>query len=730
MFMKMRSNSVATKVLIPVIILLLLVVAGLSVYNTYQSTGTVRTALNDQVSWISRYGQDVYTDLLDSGLATVQVLRGLSLLALEEGMPRDELFRQMRAPLGDQESVLGTWIAFEPNGYDGQDAAFAGVEPFTSQGRFASYWYRTGGSIDAISLSEYQDEPYYSVPLETGEPYLSEPYEYQAGEEQLSLITIALPIRSNGSVVGVVGVDMDLAASQEIISSIRPLETGYTFAVTGSGIVAAHPTREIVMTEASQYFQDPEAFRTAIRDHETYTETKRAVGGQQSESLFVVAPFSIDAFDETWFFGVSVPTAVIQEQVRRAVVAGIVASAVAVLIALAILIPLLLRLTRPIRRSAAAIQSISEGAGDLTQRMQVTTNDEVGVLGASFNRFIEYQNEFIKGLKNNAEQTEGAKNEVVASAEETSASIRQIGANVESISKQMDTLDSTVNNSAAALEQTNASIQSIDSQISEQATMVEETSSSINEISASLSSTAKIAQQKIEAAEELNRTVSEGQERLSEAEQAMQSVVERLSAIEQMNAVINDIAAQTNLLSMNAAIEAAHAGESGRGFAVVAEEIRKLAGQASESSKEINESVRQISDSIERSSTTVRQSAASFTKIISEAESTGNALTEIGASVEEMSAGGEQIMRATQALNDAVTKVKDGFQEIATSSQQLLAANGELRNISGSAKYGITEINTGVQEIVEAAGNLVRISSNLDGVVSELNSQVGQFKTE
>ncbi|MFW6313800.1 MAG: HAMP domain-containing protein [Spirochaetota bacterium] len=458
--MKKITMSVTFKVVVPVVILLVLAISGQSLYTSIRSVDDLRDSLEQQVGWISSYAGVYYTRLIDSSLATTQVLHGLAQTYMERGAPREELFGAIRSPLYDQESIVGAWIAFEPNAYDGLDAEFAGVAPFNQDGNFASYWYRAGGEVGSMGLDQYRGEPFYSVPLSNGRPYLSEPYEYEAGEEVLAMITVSMPVRSGGRTVGVVGVDIDLSASQSRIETIQPLGTGYAFIVTGSGAVAAHPNRAILMTQAAQYFQNPGDFSHAVEAHEEYRETKVAVGGQQEESLFVVSPFDMPALGETWFVGVSVPTTVMREAERKSAIAAVTGAATAIVVALLVLIPVLARITRPIRESAAAIQSISEGAGDLTQRMKVTTRDEVGRLAGSFNRFIDYQNTFIGSLKQNADRTGDAKNEVVSSAEETSASVRQIGANVQSIARQVETLDTTVTGSAAALEQ-NAAVETL-----------------------------------------------------------------------------------------------------------------------------------------------------------------------------------------------------------------------------------------------------------------------------
>ncbi len=184
------------------------------------------------------------------------------------------------------------------------------------------------------------------------------------------------------------------------------------------------------------------------------------------------------------------------------------------------------------------------------------------------------------------------------------------------------------------------------------------------------------------------------------------------------------------MLSMNAAIEAAHAGERGRGFAVVAEEIRKLAERAAVSSRHINTTVKKISVSITESSTRMNASAAVFDTITAEAQSTGEALSGIGASIREMSAGGDDITKATVRLREAIHDVSTTFRALVEEVKRVIDGNTQLQNVSGQTKQGLSEIDGRVSEIVNGSEGLIEAGSVLDQVVTDLSRRLSRFTTE
>lgn len=192
-------------------------------------------------------------------------------------------------------------------------------------------------------------------------------------------------------------------------------------------------------------------------------------------------------------------------------------------------------IVNPIKSTSSMLSTISEGAGDLTQRLSVQTKDEVGALANSFNQFMSFQSSFIDELKISSNSVEGVKDEVVSTAEETSSSINQISTNIDSINNQMETDDASVIDTASSIKKLNKSIGSIDDQISEQSSMVEETSSSINEISATINNAVQITQVKLEAVRQQKKIVDENRNDMESTNESIKDVINQLSAIQNLN---------------------------------------------------------------------------------------------------------------------------------------------------------------------------------------------------
>ncbi|HOV38287.1 MAG TPA: methyl-accepting chemotaxis protein [Spirochaetales bacterium] len=276
----------------------------------------------------------------------------------------------------------------------------------------------------------------------------------------------------------------------------------------------------------------------------------------------------------------------------------------------------------------------------------------------------------------------------------------RINGSVLSIHEKIEALNKDILNSLAAIEEITRTILSFGRQIEEQSSSVVQTSAAITEMDASISNVRGITEKKEDASKTLVNSTQEGKRQMEEMGQVINSINSNIDSVQEVIKVINDIATRTNLLSMNAAIEAAHAGESGKGFAVVAAEIRKLSESTGENAKLISKTLKAIIENIKSAKDLSLLNLDSFTRITHEASLMADAFREIHMATSELSAGSNEIVSATQLLNDVTTSIKEGSHEIALSSE---------------------EIRKSIQRIVEASKESAGETANIADVAQALN---------
>jgi methyl-accepting chemotaxis protein len=383
-----------------------------------------------------------------------------------------------------------------------------------------------------------------------------------------------------------------------------------------------------------------------------------------------------------------------------------------------------------IKKTSSMLENISQGDGDLTQKLVVNTKDEIKDMSNSFNKFVDKLRILITNVKNSIIKTNNIKQDISAGTEETTTAIEQISANLNSIGTQINTLDEHIGGNAVAIEQVTANMDSIDNQINDQASMVEESTAAITEMIASLNSVANVTAAKKQSTTALSNVADDGKKKIDETSLAFKKVVVQIQSIQEMADTINGIASQTNLLSMNAAIEAAHAGDAGKGFAVVADEIRKLAETSASSSSNITKMIKEITSSVDTADSNVDATSRVFDSILKEIIDTVNAFSEIEASVSELNIGGQQVLEASDQINEVTSQIKAGSNEIKNGVQSMLRSSDIIKEVSEKVTSGMAEAQTGAGEIVNSMQLMVELSQNLDTIVGELQDKFGAFKTE
>lgn len=435
--------------------------------------------------------------------------------------------------------------------------------------------------------------------------------------------------------------------------------------------------------------------------------------------------------DTRWALLIRFPKASVVSGLLKSIIPPLLAFMVVFFVAQAILFMLVMRtIVRPILTVGHNLEALAAADADLTVTIPSLTRDEIGQLAGSFNQFTGKMRELIVGIKEAIDGTNTIKQNVSASTEESSSAIEEISANLESIQKQIEVLDQNIKDNVSAIEQVTKNIGQVDDQIISQSAMVEQSTSAITQMMASLNSVDGIAQTKQKSTQALAALADGGKANIQETSTTFKSVVSHIIEIQDMASAINAIANQTNLLSMNAAIEAAHAGEAGRGFAVVADEIRKLADSAGRSSKSIGKLIKDISDAVRVTDHNLDHTSEAFERIATEVSSTVNAFSEIEQAVSELNIGGRQILDSINEINDVTVHIREGSRDIKAGTRVMLESSSRIEDVSNRVTTGMAEATMGSAEIVRSMQLLVEQSRDLSLIVDALRDKFGQFKTE
>ena len=368
--------------------------------------------------------------------------------------------------------------------------------------------------------------------------------------------------------------------------------------------------------------------------------------------------------------------------------------------------------------------------GDLTDRSTVSSKDELGHLDRSLDQFVLSLTESIRRISSAAEQSRQAQDELASSTEQTSSAAREIMANTDSIKNQILILDESVRDASTAIAGITTGIEETDRELEGQIAMVEESAASVTQMIASIQNVGRITERSSDAAQQLTGASTQGGEKLAETTSIIASVGEGLEGIGNITSIIQSIASRTNLLAMNAAIEAAHAGDAGRGFSVVADEIRKLAEASAKNSKEISGILNSMVENIQAADNSGAKTREAFEVLDGRVGDVKRAYDEIRESMRELENGGSEILKAMNVLNDTSSRVGTASRNMKSQSGVVGESVDKVQRVSGEVTGGVKEIASGLNEINKSMEHLMELSQRINEIGDRLDLSVAVFKIE
>jgi methyl-accepting chemotaxis protein len=632
--------------------------------------------------------------------------------------------------------LAAAWTIWEPNALDGLDAQYANTPGTDASGRFIPTWSRTSAGAEVHFSQGYDaaDADFYLIPMRTGNETVVEPFFYNIGGTDMLITSLVVPIKKNGQAIGVAGVDLSLTRIQAAAENIYPYQDSAASVFTNGGLVAGYfDAAELgkTMDEAYAYVAGSylSAMKAAIKNGAEFDFVNDVdVSGTIMRYEVLSVPLAIGDTGTPWSLAIGVPQKVINAPVTGMLRLSIIISAVMLLLIAAAAFLIARSISNPIKYMMTVFTGVGEG--DLTRQLDIRRNDEIGDMAKVFNGTLDNIKNLVVTIKNQSVALFNVGNELAANMTETAAAINEITANIQSVKGRVVNQSASVTETNATMEQIALNIDKLNGHVDRQSENVSQSSSAIEEMLANIQSVTQTLVRNAANVKELTDASEVGHAGLQEVASDIQEIARESEGLLEINAVMENIASQTNLLSMNAAIEAAHAGEAGKGFAVVADEIRKLAENSGEQSKTITTVLKKIKDSIDKITKSTESVLNKFEAIDRGVKTVSEQEEHIRSAMEEQGEGSQQILEAISQLNDATQMVKDGSARMLEGSEQVIHEGKNLEMITQEIAGGMNEMAAGADQINTAVNQVNEISGQNKENIDVLVNEVSRFKVE
>ena len=657
--------------------------------------------------------EKVEAHLIDKATDVAEVIDGriTAFWQFLEGIARMPAFRDPNISFTEKSKLLDKEIAFNNQILDFNIADRNGML-YTSDGRATDIshlaWYKTSNGGQQFFSEPFMSPVLHKLVIAVIEPVMDD------NKNHISSLVVLIP----GNWLS------------DNIDDIVIGQTGNCYVLGIEGTTVAHKDQSVVekmynLIESAK--NDSELASTAAFLSRSLEIDETEVGYYTYKGTSFIASFATIKTTD-WTVVIKAPVNEFMGTVNTLRLSMYAIGAIILLTALIVVYFVAGMIVKPIKTVVTALQNIAQGEGDLTVRLPVSGNDEITDMSEYFNETIAKIGKSIQAVGINSNAMEEVGDELASNMTETASAVNQISANIDGVKQQAMTQAASVTETAATVEEIVRTIKQLNNSIETQAASVAQSSSSVEEMVANIASIGQTLGKTDDVIKSLTAATGDGKATLVTSNTVTQKIAEESGSLMEASSVIQHIASQTNLLAMNAAIEAAHAGEAGKGFAVVADEIRKLAEESSTQGKTITATLKNLSGEIETLSASSKTVEEKFNAIFSLAEQVKEMSNRLTEAMREQENGSKEVLTAIKSINTVTVEVQAGSEEMLKGGEGVAEEMQKLDDLTRIITESMNEMASGAVQINNAVQEVNEITQKNKQSIEALAEEVGKFK--
>ena len=557
----------------------------------------------------------------------------------------------------------------------------------------------------------------------------SEPFKSAFDNSTVSIIS--LPLFGDGKkIIGTLNAVIDGFEISKNVKDIVVGKTGECYVVGSTGTIIAHKDSELVrngFNPIEEAKTNPEYVSVADFIQKVLTSEKSQVEYYTYKGVSYIASYaSLDMND--WKVVIRAPVNEFMGTVNTLRFSMIIVGIIILTITAIITYFIAYKMVAPVKLTVSALKDIAQGEGDLTVRLPVKGNDEITDLSEYFNEMISKIGTSVRGITEHTKVMERIGETLSSDMTETASAVNEISSNIDGVKQQTLTQAASVTETAGTIREIITTVNKLNGSIETQSESVARSSAAIEEMVANIASITNSLEKSDNMVKQLASATSEGKSTLVTSNSITQKIADESGGLIEASGVVQNIASQTNLLAMNAAIEAAHAGEAGKGFAVVADEIRKLAEESSMQGKTITDTLKKLSDDINGLSESSKIVEEKFNAIFQLSENVRGMSAELTVAMKEQENGSREVLSAIKNISSVTLEVKNGSEEMLTGGKGVAEEMEKLDKLTEIIKDSMNEMSAGVQQINNAVHEVNDLAQKNKDSIEGLAAVVEKFK--